>query len=101
MPLVSVRLAGALMTGKSAGASAPHDFLTGAPYAPSQQLIQPVIEGQLPAKSDHAERLRDAGYRDWTFGNGISERGFGRRKNRASTHLPGHANTKPSATEGR
>ena len=92
----------ALMTGKCPARLHLTNFLPGRADAPSQKLLQPRIEGQLPLEEiTIAELLRDAGYATGCFGKwhlggdgfGPSEQGFG-------TVLITQPNTKPSATEG-
>src|SRR6201999_4444508 len=53
----------ALLTGKCPARLHLTNFLPGRADAPSQKLLQPVIEGQLPLEEmTVAELLRDAGY---------------------------------------
>jgi arylsulfatase A-like enzyme len=92
----------ALMTGKCPARLHLTNFLPGRADAPSQSLIQPEIEGQLPLEEPTiAERLRAVGYATghcgkWHLGGekfSPTEHGF-------DYSYAGKANTVPSATEG-
>ncbi len=92
----------AIMTGQSPARLHLTTFLPGRGDAPSQLLLHPNINQQLPANARTiAEMLRAAGYRTgmigkWHLGNKGSlptDRGF-------DYFHPGQALTKPSATEG-
>ncbi len=92
----------AIMTGKSPARLKLTTFLPGRPDAPSQLLLHPTIEQQLPAgEITIAQRLKMAGYVSacigkWHLGGKGSlptDRGF-------DMYFPGTALTKPSATEG-
>jgi arylsulfatase A len=92
----------AIMTGKSPARLKLTTFLPGRPDAPSQLLLHPTIEQQLPAgETTIAQRLKAAGYVSacigkWHLGGKGSlptDRGF-------DEYFPGNAQTKPSATEG-
>ena len=59
----------ALLTGLTPARLHLTNYLPGRPDAPSQKLLQPVIEGQLPLEERTlAELLRDAGYATGLFG---------------------------------
>lgn len=92
----------AIMTGQSPARLHLTTFLPGRGDAPSQLLLHPNINQQLPANARTiAEMLRAAGYRTgmigkWHLGGKGSlptDRGF-------DYYHPGQALTKPSATEG-
>jgi arylsulfatase A len=92
----------ALLTGKSPARLHLTTFLPGRPDAPSQVLLHPKIEQQLPMTARTiAAWLRMAGYATgcigkWHLGGKGSlptDRGF-------DLYFPGQALTKPSATEG-
>jgi arylsulfatase A-like enzyme len=92
----------AILTGKAPARLRLTTFLPGRPNAPSQLLLQPEIERQLPADvRTLAELLRAVGYRSacigkWHLGGKgalPTDRGF-------DVYYPGQAFTKPSATEG-
>lgn len=92
----------ALLTGKSPARLHLTTFLPGRSDAPSQLLLHPTIAQQLPIGVDTlADWLKAAGYATacigkWHLGGNGSlptERGF-------DLYYPGHASTKPTATEG-
>jgi arylsulfatase A-like enzyme len=92
----------ALMTGLTPARLHLTTFLPGRPDTPAQLLLHPKIDMQLARKyKTIAEILKSAGYATaclgkWHLGGqGFlpSDRGF-------NLYFPGHANTKPSATEG-
>lgn len=59
----------ALLTGLTPARLHLTNYLPGRPDAPSQKLLQPVIEGQLPLEERTlAELLREAGYATGLFG---------------------------------
>ena len=75
----------AIMTGKSPARLNLTNYLPGRPDAPSQRLLQPRIEGQLPLEEvTIAELLKSAGYATGLFGKwhlggpgfGPKEQGF-------------------------
>jgi arylsulfatase A-like enzyme len=92
----------ALMTGKTPPRLHLTNFLPGRADAPSQKLLQPVIEGRLPLEEvTIAEVLREAGYTTacigkWHLGN----EGFGPEEQGFDHAFSGHPKTEPSATEG-
>ena len=92
----------AILTGKAPARLHLTTFLPGRPDAPSQLLLHPAIEQQLPAGvRTLADLLRLAGYQSacigkWHLGGKGSlptDRGF-------DLYHPGKALTEPSATEG-
>jgi arylsulfatase A-like enzyme len=92
----------ALLTGQTPARLHLTTFLPGRPDAPSQLLLHPKIEQRLPRQAKTvAELLKPAGYTSaclgkWHLGGEGSlptDRGF-------DVYFPGHANTRPSATEG-
>ena len=100
-PICSPSRAG-LLTGKHPARLHLTNYLPGRADAPSQKVLQPIIEGQLPLEeSTLAEVLRDAGYATacigkWHLGN----KGFGPKEQGFDFAFAGQANTKPSVTEG-
>ncbi len=91
-----------LMTGRAAARLHLTTFLPGRGDAPSQLLLHPTIEQQLPrGEKTIAELLHNAGYATaclgkWHLGNTGSlptDRGF-------DLYFPGHAQTNPSTEEG-
>jgi arylsulfatase A len=92
----------AILTGKAPARLHLTTFLPGRPDTVAQLLLHPEIEQQLPLKERTiAEFLKSAGYISacigkWHLGGKGSlpiDRGF-------DVYFPGHAQTKPSATEG-
>jgi arylsulfatase A-like enzyme len=69
----------ALLTGKSPARLNLTNYLPGRPNAPSQRVLQPRIEGQLPLEEvTLAEVLKDAGYATGMFGKWhLGNKGFG------------------------
>jgi len=92
----------ALMTGKSPARLHLTNYLPGRGDAPSQKVLQPVIEGQLPLEEmTIAEVLRDAGYATACIGKWhLGGKGFGPTEQGFEVAFAGRANTQPSATEG-
>ncbi len=92
----------ALMTGKCPARLHLTNFLPGRADAPSQKLLQPRIEGQLPLEEiTIAELLRDAGYATGCFGKWhLGGAGFGPKAQGFETVLMTEPTTDPSATEG-
>ncbi len=92
----------ALMTGKSPARLHLTNFLPGRADAPTQKLLQPVIEGQLPLEElTVAELLRDAGYATACIGKWhLGGAGFGPKAQGFDHVFAGKANTVPTAEEG-
>jgi len=92
----------ALLTGKCPARLHLTTFLPGRADAPTQKLLQPVIEGQLPLEeSTVAELLRDAGYATACIGKWhLGGAGFGPKEQGFDTVFAGQAATKPTAEEG-
>jgi arylsulfatase A-like enzyme len=92
----------ALMTGKSTARLHLTNFLPGRADAPSQKLLQPVIEGQLPLEEvTIAEVLRDAGYATGLFGKWhLGGKGFLPQDQGFQEVVSPPANTPPSELEG-
>lgn len=92
----------ALMTGKTPARLHLTNYLPGRGDAPSQKLLNPVIEGQLPLEEvTLAEALRDAGYATACVGKWhLGGQGFGPLEQGFQHHVAGRPNTPPSDTEG-
>ena len=92
----------ALLTGKCPARLHLTNFLPGRADAPSQKLLQPVIEGQLPLEEiTVAELLRDAGYATACVGKWhLGGAGFGPKEQGFDTVFAGAAKTVPTAEEG-
>jgi arylsulfatase A-like enzyme len=92
----------ALMTGKHPARLHLTNFLPGRADAPSQKLLQPVIEGQLPLEElTIAEVLKEAGYATACIGKWhLGGPKFGPDKQGFDFVFAGQANTKPTAEEG-
>lgn len=92
----------ALMTGKCPARLNLTNYLPGRPDAPSQRLLQPRIEGQLPLEEvTIAELLKNAGYATglfgkWHLGNG----GFGPKEQGFEIAFIPPANTTPTVENG-
>src|SRR5262249_47383564 len=91
-----------LLTGKAPARLHLTTFLPGRPDTPAQLLLHPKIEMQLPRDENTLPQLlKPAGYvraclGKWHLGGQgalPTDRGF-------DLYFPGHANTKPSTTEG-
>lgn len=93
---------GALMTGKSPARLHLTNFLPGRADAPTQKLLQPVIEGQLPLEEiTVAELLRDAGYATACIGKWhLGGAGFGPKEQGFDFVFTGEPKTVPTAEEG-
>jgi arylsulfatase A len=92
----------ALMTGKCPARLHLTNFLPGRADAPSQKLLQPVIEGQLPLEEPTiAEWLKAAGYRTGLFGKWhLGGQGYGPAQQGFDVVVSPPANTEPSELEG-
>jgi arylsulfatase A-like enzyme len=92
----------AILTGKHPARLHLTTFLPGRPDCPSQPLLHPVIEQQLPLEETTlAEYLQHAGYATACIGKWhVGGRGFGPLEQGFDEYHPGRANTTPSATEG-
>lgn len=92
----------ALMTGKAPARLHLTNFLNGRADAPSQKLLQPVIEGQLPLEElTLAEVLKTAGYATACIGKWhLGGAKFGPEKQGFDFVFTHKANTPPTATEG-
>jgi len=92
----------AILTGKAPARLHITNFLPGRPDGPSQKFVQPEIEGQLPLEEmTLAKALRGAGYATACIGKWhLGGKGFGPTDQGFDYAFAGHANTKPSATEG-
>ncbi|MFO1063948.1 MAG: sulfatase-like hydrolase/transferase [Pirellulales bacterium] len=92
----------ALMTGKCPARLHLTNFLNGRADAPSQKLLQPVIEGQLPLEEPTiAEWLKGAGYATGLFGKWhLGNKGFSPLEQGFDTAVMPPANTEPSDVEG-
>lgn len=92
----------ALMTGKCPARLHLTNFLPGRADAPTQKLLQPVIEGQLPLEEiTVAELLKAAGYTTACIGKWhLGGAGFGPKEQGFDVVFAGPANTAPTAEEG-
>ena len=92
----------ALLTGKCPARLHLTTFLLGRADAPTQKLLQPVIEGQLPLEEiTVAELLHDAGYATACIGKWhLGGVGFGPKEQGFDFVFAGHETTKPTAEEG-
>jgi arylsulfatase A-like enzyme len=92
----------ALMTGLTPARLHLTTFLPGRPDTPAQLLLHPKIEMQLARKYQTiAELLKGAGYATACLGKWhLGGQGFLPTDRGFDLYFPGHANTKPSATEG-
>ncbi len=91
-----------LLTGKSAARLHLTTFLPGRPDAPSQMVLHPQIEQQLPlAEQTLAELLKPAGYVSACIGKWhLGDAGFGPAEQGFDVVFAGHPNTPPTAEEG-
>jgi arylsulfatase A-like enzyme len=92
----------ALMTGLCPARLNLTNYLPGRPDAPSQRLLQPRIEGQLPLEElTIAELLKQAGYATGLFGKWhLGDRGFGPREQGFDVVVSPPANTPPTLETG-
>ncbi len=92
----------ALMTGKTPARLHLTTFLPGRADAPSQLLMHPKINQQLPREETTiAELLKGAGYSTACIGKWhLGGQGFLPTDQGFDEYFPGRAATKPSATEG-
>ena len=92
----------ALMTGKCPARLHLTNFLPGRADAPSQKLLQPVIEGQLPLEEQTlAEWLQAAGYATGHFGKWhLGNEGFGPEQQGFDVAFTPPSRSQPSAEEG-
>lgn len=92
----------ALMTGKCPARLNLTNFLPGRADAPSQRLLQPRIEGQLPLEEvTLAEMLRGAGYVTGLFGKWhLGGAGFGPEEQGFDVVFSPKANTPPTLETG-
>lgn len=92
----------AIMTGKCPARLNLTNYLPGRPDAPSQRLLQPRIEGQLPLEEvTIAELLKNAGYASGMFGKWhLGGPGFGPKEQGFDVAVSPPANTKPTLETG-
>jgi arylsulfatase A-like enzyme len=92
----------AIMTGKCPARLNLTNYLPGRPDAPSQRLLQPRIEGQLPLEEvTIAELLKEAGYATGLFGKWhLGGEGFGPREQGFDVAVSPPANTEPTRETG-
>jgi arylsulfatase A-like enzyme len=92
----------AIMTGKCPARLNLTNFLPGRQDAPPQQVLQPVIEGQLPLEEvTIAEMLKDAGYATGLFGKWhLGKEGFEPKDQGFDVTVSPPANTRPTPETG-
>jgi arylsulfatase A-like enzyme len=92
----------AIMTGKNPARLHLTTFLPGRPDCPSQKLLHPIINQQLPLEETTlAEYLKQRGYATACVGKWhLGGKGFGPLEQGFDEYHPGRPNTTPSATEG-
>lgn len=92
----------ALMTGKSPARLHLTTFLPGRPDCPSQKLLHPKINQQLPLdEKTLAEHLKEAKYATACIGKWhLGGKGFLPTDQGFDVYYPGKANTPPSDSEG-
>lgn len=92
----------AIMTGKCPARLHLTNFLNGRADAPSQLLLQPIMEGQLPLEElTIAELLKRVGYSTGLFGKWhLGGKDFGPSAQGFDTVVTPHADSTPSETEG-
>ena len=86
------------MTGKCPARLNLTNYLPGRPDAPSQRLLQPRVEGQLPLEEvTIAELLKQAGYATGLFGKWhLGGRGFGPNEQGFDVVVTPPADTEPT-----
>lgn len=91
-----------LLTGKASARLHITTFLPGRDDTPAQLLLHPKIEMQLPkGEKTLADLLKPAGYTSACLGKWhLGGKGFLPTDRGFDIYFPGHANTKPSETEG-
>lgn len=92
----------AIMTGKHPARLHLTSYLPGRADAPSQKLLQPVMEGQLPLEEvTLPELLKQRGYATGLFGKWhLGGKGFGPKEQGFDVAFEPPANSEPSETEG-
>jgi arylsulfatase A-like enzyme len=92
----------AIMTGKCPARLNLTNYLPGRADAPSQRLLQPRMEGQLPLEEvTLAELLKNAGYATGMFGKWhLGQAGFGPNEQGFGVALITPANTEPTLATG-
>jgi len=92
----------ALMTGRSPARLHLTDFIPGRRIMPSQRMLRPDMNQQLPLEEETLpELLKKAGYTNGIFGKWhLGGQRFGPLEQGFDHYFPGSANTTPSATEG-
>jgi arylsulfatase A-like enzyme len=92
----------AIMTGKCPARLNLTNYLPGRPDAPSQRLLQPRMEGQLPLEEvTIAEVLKHAGYATGLFGKWhLGDAGLGPTEQGFDVAFVPPANTKPTLAAG-
>lgn len=92
----------AIMTGKCPARLNLTNFIPGRADAPSQRVLQPTIEGQLPLEEvTIAELLHDAGYATGLFGKWhLGNKGFSPKEQGFDIVVSPPANTKPTLATG-
>jgi len=92
----------AILTGKTPARLHLTTFLPGRADCPSQKLLHPRIEMQVPLAEKMLPRhFKEAGYACAAIGKWhVGGKGFGPQEHGFDMYHPGKANTTPSATEG-
>jgi len=92
----------AILTGKTPARLHLTTYLPGRPNAPSQKLLHPEIEMQVPLEEKMiCDYMKQAGYATAAVGKWhVGGAGFGPLEQGFDVYHPGKANTKPSETEG-
>ena len=101
LPICSPSRAG-IITGKNPAVLHLTTFLPGCSDCPSQKLLHPKIEQNLPLEEKTiAEHLKELGYATACIGKWhLGGKGFTPKEQGFDFYHPGNAKTKPSATEG-